>query len=176
MRVGGLQSAPGVPAAMAPEAAGTERTSRGGVSLAQLQANSEGSPPRGVPARSQPEEFRAAARGDAQGPNGRAPPGQERDRPGGLRRAEAQSPRGKRYPTRVARKTHLAARGSSKQPRERPARPVRRPGTGPDRRRAPGADGPSVVCVTLRCCSIFIHLLVSVGFILTRLRTVWHDY
>lgn len=60
----------------------TARAHCGGVSLAPSQANSEGSPPRGVPTRSQPEEFWAAARGDAQGPNGRVPAGQEKTRRG----------------------------------------------------------------------------------------------
>jgi hypothetical protein len=45
--VGGLPSAPRVPMAISPEAAGTERASRGGVSLARLHANSEG-PRRGT--------------------------------------------------------------------------------------------------------------------------------
>ena len=46
-RVGGIQSAPGAQAVFAPEAAGTERVRRGGVSLAPFQANSEG-PHRGA--------------------------------------------------------------------------------------------------------------------------------
>jgi hypothetical protein len=74
----GLQSALRVPAAMAPEAAGTERASRGGVSLARPHANSEGSPPRDVPARSQTEESRRAASGGEQAPRGRAPAGQKK--------------------------------------------------------------------------------------------------
>jgi hypothetical protein len=102
-----------------------------------------------------------------------------RRRVGGLRSMRSPSdrskPAGQENSHGVARKPHLAARGSSKQPRERPARPIRRPGTGPDCRRAAGANDPSVVCVTLRCCSIFIHLLVSVGFVLTRLPAVWQD-
>jgi hypothetical protein len=42
-----------------------------------LFANSEGTPPRDVSARSQPEELRAAARGDAQGPKAAYPRGKK---------------------------------------------------------------------------------------------------
>jgi hypothetical protein len=75
VRGGGSSLRPSGGTAIPPEAAGPERASRSGVSLARSHANSEGSPLRGVPAWSQPKELRAAARGDAQGPNAANPRG-----------------------------------------------------------------------------------------------------
>jgi hypothetical protein len=75
LRVGESNLRPPGGAAIPPEAAGSERASPGGVLLARSHANSEGAPPRDAPARSQPKELRAAARGDAQGPKAANPGG-----------------------------------------------------------------------------------------------------
>jgi hypothetical protein len=76
-------------AAIPPQAAGPERASRGGVSLARRHANSEGSLPRDVPARSQPEELRAAGRGGGQGPKAANPRGKKENPPRSGRDKEA---------------------------------------------------------------------------------------
>jgi hypothetical protein len=63
---------------MAPEAAGTRRADPGwGIGDAVLGEH-RGAPPRGVPARSQPEEFRAAASGGEQGPKAANPRGKKK--------------------------------------------------------------------------------------------------
>jgi hypothetical protein len=104
-------------AAMPPEAAGPERASRGGVSLARLHANSEGTPPRGIPARSQPEELRAAGRGGGQGAKAAHPRGKKENSPRSGRKALLQAcaaEKGTRHG--VARQTRAWVQGAVRSP------------------------------------------------------------
>jgi hypothetical protein len=100
---GGASLRPSGEAAIPSEAAGPERASRGGVSLAQCHANSEGTPPRGVPARSQPEELRAAGRGGDQGPKAANPRGKQKSLHAARKERASRVPVGQERPLRSGR-------------------------------------------------------------------------
>jgi hypothetical protein len=99
VRAGGLQSASRVPAAMPPDAAGTERACRSGVSVARSHANSEG-PHRGTPLLGRSRRSLGAPRA------------------GASKRQEAAHPRGKtKAVTRWKRLVERPPRAFSRPPR-----------------------------------------------------------
>jgi hypothetical protein len=96
LRVGGIQFARRVPAAMSPEAAGYRAgVPRWGVA-GVVSYEQRGAPPWDVPARSQPEESWGATSGGEQATSGRAPAGQNRGRYAVPKKKPAPGPQGNR--------------------------------------------------------------------------------